>query len=670
MYDEEFAQPAMAAKYGLDRTYILELPGPADTAAMAQAFAGLREDVEFATVDALGGVADFLPNDPFFSFQWAMHNTGQFIGTCINSTNSGSLCHTSTECPGGSCSGRLCTANADINAPAAWEIHAGLNPIVADGVDGTLSGDGTVFQSKALGDLTALGIDPARDRMELLSGGSGTYKPGVYRIAPPVDPASVTLSRSAGNAGAAEIPFRIGPATVVAIVDSGVATHAEFSGRLLPGRNTYDILNPTVTNDQCGHGTHVAGIAAAGGHNNVGVAGVNWGAKILPIRILGPPAFGNPCGPGTTASLANGIIWAADNGADIANFSLQYYLDSFPNDQLIVQNAIDYAKDLGMLLVAATGNNGAGGADTIIAHPAKSQHTLAVGGTNCRDMRATGAGGDQFTSNRGNQIDLMGPGDRVYSTSIANGFAFLSGTSMATPHVTGLASLLKSYAPHLTNHDLADILIATVKDLGTAGWDMDTGFGRIDALAAMSANQDWPVIIASFPANHAIDAGQPTDSNLFFEFGWDVIELTLPPELIASVTVQSFRIVQKGGVPGDLPMVVDIAPSGPDTVVVQLDSAIGLEAWTTLVYEAAGSVTLGFLPADVNANLISNAEDALALVSDLEAIEAGEPVLPPWSTDLDRSSLTTPLDLLTCMDLLNGADLHIKWLDKTVQPRF
>jgi len=260
------------------------------------------------------------------------------------------------------------------------------------------------------------------------------------------------------------------PGTVtIAIIDSGVSPHDEFSTRLLPGINTNDPLNPTLTTDGCPHGTHVAGIAAASGNNGIGIAGVTWGANILPVRVV------NGCN-GFVSDVTAGIIWAANNGADVLNISLQYYnLSSLESQDL--QNAVNYAHGLGAVIVAAAGNGNAGGPG-VVAYPARLANVVAVTATDQADVFAS-------FSNYGPQVDISAPGKDILSTWIDGGYRYELGTSMSTPHVSGAAALLMSYRPALTNDMVVDALLASSEDLGPPGWDNHYGHGRLNVFNAL-----------------------------------------------------------------------------------------------------------------------------------------------------------------------------------------
>ena len=252
------------------------------------------------------------------------------------------------------------------------------------------------------------------------------------------------------------------PNLVIAVLDSGIAPHPQLAGRILPGINVPDAN--TNTADECnGHGTHVAGILAAACNDGVGVAGMTWNAQLLPVVIV------NGCS-GFEADVATGLIWAADQGAKIINMSLQFYLGGTP-----LRLAVEYAHEQGAIMTAATGNNG----NAVIAAPARWSQTIAVASTDNRDLRAS-------TSNFGAETDVSAPGVNVWSLGPANNYTYKSGTSMAAPHVAGLAALLWSAQPSLTHLEVRALIEQGAKDLGALGRDDLYGFGRIDAAASFA----------------------------------------------------------------------------------------------------------------------------------------------------------------------------------------
>lgn len=252
------------------------------------------------------------------------------------------------------------------------------------------------------------------------------------------------------------------PNVTIAILDTGVdLTHPDLSSKLVPG---YDILNnDNDPSDDHGHGTHVAGIAAAVTDNHTGVAGASWGAQIMPVKVL------NSSGSGTYANLAAGIVWAADHGAQIINLSLG---GSFRSP--ILEDAVNYAYSQGVVQVAAAGNSGIGS----VLYPGSYAHVVAVGATDANNDRAG-------FSNYGPELELVAPGVSIYSTSIGSVYGNRSGTSMAAPLVSGLAAILagmsRPYTPELIFYEMA----STALDLGSPGRDIYYGYGLIQMDAAI-----------------------------------------------------------------------------------------------------------------------------------------------------------------------------------------
>jgi thermitase len=252
----------------------------------------------------------------------------------------------------------------------------------------------------------------------------------------------------------------------IAVVDTGVAQgHVDLSSKIVPGYDFY--WGDSDPEDDHSHGTHVAGIAAAATNNSTGVAGLSWGARIMPVKVLGPG------GGGSVSSVANGIIYAANNNAQVINMSLGGY--GLGSDQTL-KGAVDYAYGRGCLLVAAAGNDNTSSP----LYPAAYDHVVAVAATDSADNRA-------WFSNYGSYIDVAAPGVDIYSTILNNSYGYKYGTSMATPFASGLAALVWSSDPTLTNDEVENIIESTAVDLGTPGWDQYFGWGRINAVAAAAA---------------------------------------------------------------------------------------------------------------------------------------------------------------------------------------
>ena len=251
---------------------------------------------------------------------------------------------------------------------------------------------------------------------------------------------------------------------VVAVIDTGVqADHPDLKGRLVKGVN---IVDPSASpEDDVGHGTHVAGIIAAQVNNNEGVAGLTWFTKIMPVKAL------DNTGAGSTYSVAEGVIWAADHGANIINMSLGNYAEA-----QFLHDAIQYAADKGVLVVAASGNDNTDRP----GYPAAYPEVLAVAATDPGGAKAE-------YSNYGDYIDVAAPGTSIASTYPGSRYAALSGTSMAAPHASALASLIRAANPGLSNAEVMDLLRNTAQDLGDQGKDPYFGYGQIDIRKALQA---------------------------------------------------------------------------------------------------------------------------------------------------------------------------------------
>jgi thermitase len=251
-------------------------------------------------------------------------------------------------------------------------------------------------------------------------------------------------------------------AIIISIVDTGVDyTHPDLAAKVTYG---YDFVNwDTDPIDDHGHGTHCAGIASAVTNNRLGIAGVSWDSQIMPFKVL------NSEGRGYYSAVANGIIYSALWGSDVISLSL-----GGPCYSQTLEDAVNYAYERGCLIVAAAGNSG----DNTLLYPAACNNVMGVAATNRNDERAS-------FSSYGAHITISAPGVGIYSTITNDRYAFGSGTSMATPHIAGLAALVWSKKPDLTNYEVRGVIEQTADDLYSPGWDQYTGHGRINALKAL-----------------------------------------------------------------------------------------------------------------------------------------------------------------------------------------
>ncbi len=341
---------------------VYQLKIPEDSTVEEMTFLmGQNPDVEYVGPNYIARIA-MTPNDTFFNFQYALHNTSQAIG------------------PPGSPQGTL---RADIKAPAAWE--------------------------ETQGDESLL----------------------------------------------------------IAILDTGVdVDHPDLVNKI--NANGYDFVNddPDPIDDH-GHGTFVAGIAAAETNNNEGIAGVAWNCQILPFKVL------DEAGEGFYSWIIDGIITATDRGASVINFSLG---GTEPDPSL--QEAVQYAYENGVIVVAAAGNE----AGPVI-YPAAYDECLAVAATDYNDARVP-------WSNFGPEVDVAAPGERIISLvptwyfgagSIPYGYG--GGTSFSCPYVAGMAALIMSLKPWLTIDQVIGIIQYSCDDINESeypGRDDYIGYGRIN----------------------------------------------------------------------------------------------------------------------------------------------------------------------------------------------
>lgn len=397
-----------ALKCGLDRIFIAEMRSEQETQTFlrtihSSSLKALAQSLDYAEPDYIGyGAGDyadnectviqeepprngdnekkgaslqsFTPNDPYFTQQWGLQNTGQTIG------------------------GKTGKAGADANLPAAWSITQGTDSVI------------------------------------------------------------------------------------VAILDSGqpvgAATMPDFAGRLLAGYDfAYNDADPT---DDHGHGSNVMSIATAKGNNGVGIAGVNWNCKILPVKIL------NSNNSGQYSWWVNGVRFAVDKGAKVLNMSV-----GGSGQSSALWDAITYAHSKGAIVVVCMMNTN----NNVPYYPAAFPESIAVGAINNQGTRAvpfcfsTTSG-----SNYGGHLLVVAPGEQIAGYRNTDGAVTnWCGTSQATPIVSGIASLMLSVQPTLTFDEIRTILKNTAIDgVGlasedTPGWDMYYGWGRVNAAAAVQA---------------------------------------------------------------------------------------------------------------------------------------------------------------------------------------
>ena len=336
------------------------------------------------------------------------------------------------------------------------------------------------------------------------------------------------------------------PNVIIAVLDTGIAyeTYKNFvqapdlaSTRFVPG---YDFVNNDEhPNDDDGHGTHVTGTIAQSTNDGLGVAGIAYNCSIMPVKVL------SRRGEAPYTTIADGVYFAADNGAHVINLSL-----GGPYDSITLRDAIAYAYNKGVTIICSAGNGGAGGP---INYPAAyDEYCIAVGATRYDQTRA-------YYSTTGSYLDLTAPGGDINVDQNGDGYVdgilqqtfgatpkelgywFYEGTSMAAPHVTAAAALLISTG--VTGPDnIREALENTAEDLGIPGKDVEYGWGLIDAYAALN----YYHIPGDFDRDGSVDKND-------------------------------FRTIISCWL-GDEPL-VDIAPAGGDGIVNFLDYARFAESW-------------------------------------------------------------------------------------------
>ncbi len=307
---------------------------------------------------------------------------------------------------------------------------------------------------------------------------------------------------------------------VVAGIDTGVdRNHQDIASNMwvntkeIPGNNKDDDSNGYVDDylgwdfansdndpmDDHGHGTHTVGTIGAVGNNGLGVVGVNWNVKIMALKFL------SAGGSGSLDSGIKAMQYAADMGARVSSNSWGCGCNSVAMD-----DAVQYEHDRGMITVVAAGNNNG---DALDFSPASADYAISVAASDSNDLKAS-------FSNWGEKIDVAAPGVDILSTrasingmcgvsnTVGTNYCRVSGTSMATPHVAGLAALILSKNPSLTNEEVRQIIRSGATDLGAVGKDKDFGYGRISASGSIALADTKPLSpIITSPSSRTLATG-------------------------------------------------------------------------------------------------------------------------------------------------------------------
>ncbi len=263
------------------------------------------------------------------------------------------------------------------------------------------------------------------------------------------------------------------PGVVVAVLDTGIdASNPEFTGRLVPGYNALTGVEDGVadfepTADGAGHGTHVSGTIAAAANNGAGIAGIAPNVSIMPVKVL------DDDGEGDFAGLVAGMDWAIGHGARIITMSLGGTLEFAAANFL--QDTFTAAHAAGVVIVAASGNSGTASDE----YPCNFTYVICVGSTT-NDGTAVSS-----FSTRTAGLALVAPGERIASTLPGGGYGYGSGTSMATPHVTGAVALLRSIRPSITPDEVLAALAQSARPLVGGGRNPQSGYGLLQVGAAL-----------------------------------------------------------------------------------------------------------------------------------------------------------------------------------------
>jgi len=345
----------------------------------------------------------------------------------------------------------------------------------------------------------------------------------------------------------------LGDGVIVAVVDTGIDyNHPDIAANIwinkgeIPNNGIDDDHNGYIddvrgwdftsnTNDPIdhfGHGTHVAGTIAAVGNNGIGVIGIAWHAQVMAVKGLSDFGFGDD------TTLAPAITYAANNGADVINASW-----GGQGSSQTIEDAIKYAYSLGVIFVAAAGNSSQ---DALNFFPANSPEAITVSASDSSDALA-------YFSNFGSKVDVAAPGVDILSLQaagtnlgpvVSSGYCRLSGTSMATPHVSGTAALVLSQNPTYSNEDVRQAIRASATDIGPPGWDTSFGYGRVNAAAALTLPDVLQVHITSPAAGTHVNSpvtisGSATGSNFdhyVLDYGvgltpstWTVLQTSTTP---------------------------------------------------------------------------------------------------------------------------------------------
>ena len=385
-----------------------------------------------------------------------------------------------------------------------------------------------------------------------------------------------------------------GSGVTIAILDTGVdGSHPDLSAQMVSGWNFYD--NNSNTSDVHGHGTAVAGAAAATTNNGAGVASVAGRSMIMPVRIADANAYAS------WSTVAQGLSYAADHGARVANISYVGVAGS-----LSVQNAAQYMKSKGGLVIVCAGNNG------INENIAPNSTMIPVSATDSNDQLTS-------WSSYGNFVMISSPGQDIWTTTRGGGYQTWWGTSLASPVVAGTVALMMAAKPSAANTTVENFLYSTAVDLGAPGRDIYYGYGRVNAAAAVQAVAGSQSTLDAQPPTAAI----PSPLSGSTVGGWVAVSASSTDNV--GVTRVELR-VNGATVATDTASPFSFSWDSTKT-------ADGTATLTAVAYDAAGNSATSS-PVSVNVANGTTTTDTIPPVVSLLSPAAGSRVKPKGSTTI------------------------------------
>jgi subtilisin family serine protease len=524
------------------------------------------------------------------------------------------------------------------------------------------------------------GVDPDQFLNELRNSSDvvdAAFDPIVYLTGTPDDPYFSTHQyalrntgsqppQDPGTAGAdcemeAAWEHTTGDSSVIlAILDTGLdINHPEFAGRLwindfdpidevdndsngyVDDRFGWNFINENNSpNDDNMHGTHVTGIAAATGGNGDGVAGMDWNCRIMPLKVIAAD------GSGGASIIAAGIVYAVDMGADIISMSLGTYGLSGA-----LEAATAYADTAGVIVVAAMGNDNIG--DPL--YPAAYPSTIAVGATDSDDNRAWPLCSSPG-SNFGPWIDLCAPGNYVWNTVPRGlgGYANLCGTSMATPHVSGLASLILSLRPDYPADSVRRILCLGAEDAvgrlteDTPGYDDFHGWGRINGRITLQA------LAVAFAPNLTVPGPQATTEADTMSFAVSAFDSNFTTPTLSIVPLANAAITDHGDGTATFSFTPDYTQAGQQILVFVASDGALADSQTVLIDVAPSCLCdcLGDPQCDGVTNVLDVVQTVdVAFRGGAASVDASCDPHPAGRTDVNCDDVTNVLDVVAIVNV-------------------